>query len=954
MIITNIITDKGTFRGVMLKDGDFSYPVCKEALLSKEIFLELVKNSSYKYYGNFSFSHPDGTPIAELPAIEYDSLDNSAKEEFDIPGTRMSDAELNSYKSKEIPPDAPKWREPIQVIINTREELIEYAKEPAKAFDPEDITTYLPLNAFTNPKALFTPEEFIQSANQKIISNLFDKEDKSLAAFAKMMSVISDKPITNTYEFLDAYYSFGFIGLNSGIYSISNTHRNTFFNNNPIKEVTYTFKNRMGNCYPELDRSFNFVDSEDNQYARLSALTDLQGLMLFKAEKPSFTEIKSYQLEGCTMERSMYKLRLSIKGAQLTLRIPSIVMPNYYNLPYEMYGFDSPEVKDNIVRWTQAIALEQHVSAITEDKTNVSSFKVCRYTSMSPSAAVYNILKEYKENVLPGILKAENRTSVLDGAAKSREERAMAMGLNGWDDYFTTDIESANNKDLYEVVDDIVSGSLNVGHLASAGSSKFKAIGSYFHLFYNMMLQLHIPFDNIARTLLNINHEDKVINLKFESPDLGVYVPLHLEKQMVKSGAFNKDLYSYNAKLAKESYYWSIITSVYSEPTEEARHVAAKMLVWDHHAAKRKTSFEGSVENYIISQLTDYYMPDEEHLYKDVANVIYKCAVGDYETEGDKCVIKLSTTATDKSSARGSQKPINIEIVLDKNLVSNITKNLKLRFEGTAILSENSTTHGVPYIYFINCMVSPYWVIPKKINVKPLYCEPISIAWACGNDLNVETYIKAKQLNILSSEEDVPSLYGSLFSAGSSVRMEKFLDEGTKRTIIDYCHDIVAKDKTTGNLTYGTVPVHPYDVTYPMYNVESSVPVNEKDTKKRPYSAVYEVTKAAVLARDKSGDIFDLLYTQPIAKGSNQVQEFKGYMLPELEMLTSNKLYEELTAPMTGIAASKLDNLGVTFQDGVTVPYENLPEYEGKYAVHAVTGNVILVKVNSRIYRVTI
>jgi hypothetical protein len=946
MNVTHVVVENNKMRGVMLNDGDFSYPVCTEALLSKEIFLELVEKSGYKYYGNVSFSKPDGTPFSELPTIEFDELDERAKEDFDIPGTQMSSAELIPYTSKEIPVNGPKWRAPIQVLINTREELIKYAEEPVKPFDPEDITTYLPLNAFTNPKALFTPEEFIQSKTKKIISKLYAKENKTFPAFLKMMSVISDTPITNTYEFLDAYYSFGFIGLNSAIYSISNTHRNTYFSGATIKDVEYSFMDRRTNKYPELSREYSYTDSEETQYAKLSAIPDTKGVIMLKAAKPSYTDIKTFQLDGCIVERSMYKLRLTIKGAMSIIDIPNIKMPNLYNLPYEMYGFDKPEIKENIIRWTQAVALEQYVSSLTADKTNVSSYKACRCMSMSPTAAVYNILRTYRTTVLAGI-DTQNAEET-----KTREYQAMSNGLKGWDEYFTTDINSVVFSDMYDIVDDIVGGVINVDNLAETTSSSCKNIGYNYYLFYNMMLKLHIPFEDIARTLLSVSPEDRDIHLKFQSPDLDIYVPFHIERKMVKQGAFNKDLYNYTARLAEKSYYWSIITKVYSEPTKDARHVAAKMLVWEHINAKKKTSFEYQVEGHIINELTSYYTSTEKHLYKDVATVIYKCAVGDYTEQGTKCSMSLKTLVTETVGARTTQKPIQITVTFDKNFVLNVANHLKVKFDGTATLSENSTTHSEPYIYFINCTVTPYWVVPKKTNIKPIYCEPISIAWGCGTDLNAATYAEAKKRGILAPDETTNSLYTALFKAPFEQRIERLLTVDSKESIITYCHNMCSK--TNGELTHKNVPIHPYDILYPMYNPDAAADIPEENPKKRPYESAYEVTKAAVLARDKSGSIFDMLYTSVSTRSEEKVKRFNGYQLQELEMLSGDTLYSELSSTISGIPAVKFDNLSVIFPDGAVIPYEDLASVEGKYAVHAVTGNVILVKVNRAIYRITI
>ena len=219
MKITNKIMDQGRMVGVMINDADYSLPMCNRALYLENYIAPLTEDG-YKYYSYSAdeIEMPGGSSIIDLPAIdlaEIDEVEWLASIEL-ANAEALTDSEASkyySYKQRSVIA----WKEPVTYMINTRSELIEYLLTTERSWS--GITYGLdnrPINAITNPEALFTVDELIEHPELKSFLNIIQKRHifRNYDAYLDTVKFLLDtgaltNPNPSMAEFISAYYAWG-------------------------------------------------------------------------------------------------------------------------------------------------------------------------------------------------------------------------------------------------------------------------------------------------------------------------------------------------------------------------------------------------------------------------------------------------------------------------------------------------------------------------------------------------------------------------------------------------------------------------------------------------------------------------------------------------------------------------------------------------------------------------
>ncbi|MDE5639459.1 MAG: hypothetical protein K2I47_06670, partial [Odoribacter sp.] len=141
----------------------------------------------------------------------------------------LTEAEAARYFDRTMQVESIELANPVEIVIHTREELIEYLRRCSRV-SGSYAQDYRPLNAITAPEALFTPEELVTDdtardmlakvAERRVLKSL--DAYNGLVAFLKQHAGLRDgfKP----EELVKAYLSWGVCGLRFSITNVMEKH----------------------------------------------------------------------------------------------------------------------------------------------------------------------------------------------------------------------------------------------------------------------------------------------------------------------------------------------------------------------------------------------------------------------------------------------------------------------------------------------------------------------------------------------------------------------------------------------------------------------------------------------------------------------------------------------------------------------------------------------------------
>ena len=166
MKLTNKIMCDGLHIGFRVSEGEHGdelvYPISIGCLYSHAI-LQPLTASGYKVYGmGCDIEDPVGQPIMSLPVELMDNTHEDYDMLVSVFPEELSEPEVAQYMTQRSAASytAMKKSEPLECLINTREELVQYlARYNSRNFASVTNAETRPLNSFVNPDALFSVKE---------------------------------------------------------------------------------------------------------------------------------------------------------------------------------------------------------------------------------------------------------------------------------------------------------------------------------------------------------------------------------------------------------------------------------------------------------------------------------------------------------------------------------------------------------------------------------------------------------------------------------------------------------------------------------------------------------------------------------------------------------------------------------------------------------------------------
>ena len=255
MQVLNSIKQNGAIVGYRLNffddpNAEAKLDVCSDAMFTAVIVNGLMQ-AGYKFYNHNADEIVDhkGNVISGLPAIDYEERDNDSwvssltKAHTDM----LSDYDMAKFYSYRETTSI-EFRTESSYEINTRAELIAYLIGMNKGFG-NDYWSYdnRPINAITNPDALFTLDEVLNDSSVKKYLNLISKRHRfrDYHSYEKLVKWLCEKGVLATTtpthaEFLNAYLAWGPDGIKATCTNIEtklNVDGQFSFVNDPIFDM---------------------------------------------------------------------------------------------------------------------------------------------------------------------------------------------------------------------------------------------------------------------------------------------------------------------------------------------------------------------------------------------------------------------------------------------------------------------------------------------------------------------------------------------------------------------------------------------------------------------------------------------------------------------------------------------------------------------------------------------
>lgn len=968
-IIKQVI-DKGKVVGYVVKTANLEYAVCTAGLMAENVFLELV-NTGYLYYGDGVFCLPDGESLDTLPTINFMDLSEDDQIDFEIFSTnKIAPHVERTYISKKAPKNAPKLAEPIEYLINTRQELIDYANYSLDSYPLDDIRRFMPVNSFTNPHALLTEKEYSMKSNGTLISQLMHKQTLTIQNYHQFLKYITETlnmPINSPHDVLCAYYSWGLPGLSSELHnraSIERSNELTVRGSKPrvLFEKIPVFINRTNHVIPS-DIEFSdivWAPYYDNPTHGIRDLLDPSQYMAGVQKKSApqlslvltYANLKAEILPG-TIKVSTSTMEKLYSG--LCVRYTSQTL-----VPTEFWDYNNEETAKKYHHFLISVAAAMNILEQTRDKYNANTYRVLRTSGMSHTCAIEHLLTRFYHSWFKdpnwfmqnyGIDVESVGTKQPENVDDPDEYRNLIAFHNnplfdGWDEMFRRpkeDDEELNYFDDY--INRIISGDVCFDHIAAVkntGSSIRVTLNSLQNFFYACLEVMGVSEAEVLNAFDTIQFNQKGAGMIQLAAPGGEPITLchKVQKMSNVKGAYFWDLYYTKWKIAKNASYWVFVTDVYTEHYVENRAVAVKGKTWPRGNIWRNRNHK-MTEDYIYQALDNVYSyvdreEDENRKEADIAAVLDCILTGRYTKSGDNIICTINMAPKMKT-------PVNV--YLNSSIV-NTVNNLALDIVETTVTLCDQVTSNIAYnIYVVNAYITPYTVIPKANDVS-FPCTDIYFAYSAGVGRNEQYYRQHKASGRYNPTKEEFSLYDCVAN-NFNLRYMKFPNDADALSVRDYCTEVLAAAKTKAYVE------HPYDRKYPV--VYSDIPM-DKTWEGHQFKLI---TKKDAFT-DKYQEFVIILNLDNEITLDKKVTPFMAYGIEELSCYDygtqTYELIENISEPFDGIRAVNVTDRGVTFTDGTTTNIEMLDSLMGNgYAIKRVTGNVYLVKNrNGKIFRVVL
>jgi len=943
ILTRRVVRDNETLGYEVTMDSTISY-ISTGGLLSKELFTSLMENG-YTYFGRMEFEDSSKTNINYLPAMEYDTLsDRQAADFFDVADV-MSEMELKEFtKKRQAPGEVSfEWRKPEQYLINTREELLSFIKT-LNSFNASDPKTYMPLNSFTHPDALFSEEEFNDPANFWAMDAIANRRYFNLHALFMMTENL---PIDGFGEinFIDAYFAWGIDGLRSTLFSktIADIEKPLYINDNfpekyYLSGVTYVKKDMS--MWPTMPPGWTTVCKEEIIYKRASELSNFNHGLLVITKAPTTSKCIRYELETMTVELTPDAMKIITKAGDILLKTLRFLTPSNQFLPSKFWNLKNDENKDEILHILKIESLSKYLLGVMQCKSDVTSMKVYQTIGVTKPRAVDIVINIYREILFTkdGSLREEYRKFMYDdGGFDDEELQALTMQIGLIKNIYSFDDGIPENMEgLSNLCKKVEMGEININNVLSGikadNSMRFEDIICHLDAAVKVLgLSYEEVFGIIERDAQVVSGEGSV-TVTFEGK--GVVNELVLHRQNFAATGFQRDLRETRNLLAKDAKHWLYVREIYSEPGQVcARHIAVRLYSWPHHEASRKASFVAAVETYIEKQI----LTQLNRLGVDIGDDIYKIIARCVCEFGILGRTKATFTVTDDTS---------ITVTMKEEQCKQIHQTFERKYETTFNISNYLFKGTQPIFHCVNAIITPYWVVPLGNQLLPV-C-PLYYAWHYGKENETaKDYADLKTAGIIPNDSNYYSFKHLINNFSEDTQLFNSTEPGY--SLIEYCMEHFSTDANKKEK-----PLHPMDKCYPSISyAEDEFILRDDFSNGLIHKKLYYVSLGVTNKEQNAVDVCELDYTGNLIDlymggkerylESSAVSIFKGFLDDELLAFTDLDEFKAVyCAEMGSVYVKSFEQNMVFFTDGTASTSFDIPATDNsRYAVR---------KINDRLY----
>lgn len=248
-------------------DDDGYKSIASERGLYEEATIKALTESGYKFYDyHGNIVTPEGIRIQELVEVPCTAQVNEIQVMKDVAeGFVLSESEATVYFSRDIQIESITMREPVDLQIKTREELVAYLQRVARVgrFSNADVR---PLNSFVAKEALFTLDELSSDSEIRQLYNAVESRRvfNSLQDYNKLIKFLQEQGVLgDKYELVDvvkAYMSWGVCGINATVTNIY-TKPDIYADITSVRDAA-DMTNKMAGCLGETA----LIDSDGTVY----------------------------------------------------------------------------------------------------------------------------------------------------------------------------------------------------------------------------------------------------------------------------------------------------------------------------------------------------------------------------------------------------------------------------------------------------------------------------------------------------------------------------------------------------------------------------------------------------------------------------------------------------------------------------------------------------------------
>ena len=942
-ILTRKITRDGETLGYEVNMGKEPQYICSSGLLSRELFQALMANG-YSYFGRMEFEDSSGNSISCLPDLPYDSLEDYILADFFEVADVMPESELKGFTKKHERGLSYNWRAPERYLINTREELIEHIKTFI-VFNAEDPRTYMPLNSYTNPDALFTEEEFNDPANywvMDVIANRRYYNLHSLFMMSESLPVSGFGPI----DFIDAYYAWGIDGLKSTILSktIFEIEKPLYVHDNfpkPYTNLGLVYVKKDMTMTPALQPGWTTLNKEEQIYKTASELPSFSHGFLVVTKSPTTSKCIRYEFERMTVEITPDAMKFTTQTGEFLVKTLRFLTPSKQYLPSKLWNLTLDENKDEVLHMLKIESMAKHLSGLLQCKSDVTSMKVYQTIGLTKPRAVDTVLNIYRDILFTrdGNLKDEHKKFLNgDGAFDENEISALSMQIGMVKSLYTYDDGVPENlESLHILCKKVEQGEINIDNVLNGikadNTVRLEDIIRHLDAAVKILgLGYEEIFEIIERDAQIVSGEGAV-TITFEGN--GIVNDLMLHRQNFAALGFQKDMRATRSTLAKGAQNWLYVREIYSEPGQAcARHIAVRLFSWPHYQAEKKDTFVYAIEDYIKKQVKSQL----DNLRIDIGDDIYQLIA--------RCVCEFGLLGKTQASLTVKEGSA-VNVAVPPDVCERIKQTFERRYETTFNISNYMFKGTEPIFFCVNAVITPYWVVPLGKQYIPVY--PLYLAWHYGKEENArKAYEDIKAQGYIPRESNNYSFKYLQTSFSEETQLLSSTEPGL--SLADYCNEYFTDAKSQNQK-----PLHPMDKHFSALSCADDDYLARDDFsdglkhKMLYYAALgYSDPQQNIIdvcTLDYTGELIDLYMG-----GKNRFIEdsaitiFQGFLNKDLFSFSDLDAFKEIyCAVMGNIYVKSFSQNTLLFTDGVEYDHFDIPSLDtSQYAVRKINEQLYL------------